>query len=92
MYVTQPRRHGEDLPHTVPPIRRPLFPQGFFLGNYHIRNVRVSRIAQAIRAAYIGGFDLMVLMDTNITDQYYCCNMIGYNVVYSKEIMVADGY
>ena len=47
-------------------------------------------IAQAIQAARIGGFDLIIIMETKITNQAYCCNKMEYDVVCSKVIMSAD--
>ena len=66
-------------------------PQGLSLGNYHICDRRGSGIAQAIRAARIGRFDLMILTENNITKNAYCRNMIGYDMVCSQEITMADG-
>ena len=54
---------------SLPPPRRPLRYRGLSLRNYHIQNGQVYGIPQAIRAARIGGFDLMILTETNITDQ-----------------------
>ena len=34
--------------------------------------------------------DLIILTDTNITGQAYCCNCIGYDVVCLKETTMAD--
>ena len=70
--------------------RRPPRPRGLFLGDYHIRDIWVSRIAQAIQAERIGGFDLMILTETNIINQNYSQNRMAYNVVLSKEIRTAD--
>ena len=82
MYVTRPR-YCRDLPHRVTPPRQPLRHQVLSLRNYHIQNGQVYGIPQAIRAARIGGFDLMILTETNITDQAYCRNKMEYNVVLS---------
>ena len=76
----------------MPPPRRPPRPQGLSLGNYHIRDGRGLGIAHYIRAAWIGGFDRTILMETKITDQDYCRNRMGCNVVCSKAIIPADGY
>ena len=69
IYFTQPIIHGGDLPHTVPPPRQTPIPRGLSLGNYHIRDGWVSGIAQAVPAARIGSFGLMILTETKITDQ-----------------------
>ena len=81
MYVTRPRRYSRDRPHMLPPPHRPPHPPLLSLGNYHIRNDRVSGIAQAIWEARIDGFIIMIMTETNITDQEYCLNSMGYNVV-----------
>ena len=39
----------------------------------------------------ISGFDLMILTETKISDQTYCCNRLGYDVVCSPMIAKADG-
>ena len=90
MYVIQSRSHGRDLPHILPPSRRPPLSRGLSLRKYHICDSWVSNIAQAIRAAQIGSLDLMILMETKITDQSYCCNRLGHNVVCLKVIMMVD--
>ena len=42
--------------------------------------------------ARIGGFDLMILTETRITDQDYYCNRVIYNVVCSPmRMIVVDG-
>ena len=81
MYLTRLIRHGRDCLHMVAPPCRSLRPRRLYLGNYRIRNGRGSGIAQAIRVARIGGFDLMILTETRITDQDYYCNRVLYNVV-----------
>ena len=44
---------------------------------------------QAIQAALIGSFDIMILTENKITDHYYCCNSMGYNMVCSQETTTA---
>ena len=90
MYVTRPR-YCRDLPHRVTPPRQPLRHQVLSLRNYHIQNGQVYGIPQAIRAARIGGFDLMILTETNITDQAYFQNRMRYNMVLLQAIMTAGG-
>ena len=46
---------------------------------------------QAIWEVQISSFNLMVLKETKTTDQAYCHNRLGYNVVCFLEIMTADG-
>ena len=58
-----------------------------YLGTFNICNGRVFGLVQGIRAVQIGGFDLMILTETNITERDYCCNILGYNVVYLQIIM-----
>ena len=48
-------------------------------------------IAQAICAVQISGFDLMVVTETKITYQDYCCNRLGYNVVCFPDTTLAAG-
>ena len=66
-------------------------PQELSLGTFNIRNIRGSKPAKAIQAVQIGGFDPMILTETNITYQDYCCNRLRYDVVYSTMITKADG-
>ena len=91
MYVTIPIRYGGDHPYTVPPSFRPPRLRVLSLSNYHIRNVRGSGIVQAVQAARIGGFDLIILMETKITIQAYCQSRGGCGVVCSNAITAADG-
>ena len=76
MYVTQPTRHGGDRLHMSPPPCQPPLPQGLSLRNYHIRNGWCQEIAQATRVERIGRFDIMFLIDTKITYQAYCHNIM----------------
>ena len=39
----------------------------------------------------LGGFNAMLLMETNITNQYYCHNMLEYDVVCSPDITTTTG-
>ena len=39
----------------------------------------------------IGKSDFMILEETNITNQVYYCNRLGYNVVLLLEIATGDG-
>ena len=41
---------------------------------------------------HIGGFDLMILTETNIIYQVYFKNSMGYDVLCSNSIMAAEGY
>ena len=75
----------------VPLPNRPPYPPGLSIGKYHIHNGRGSGIMQAIRAARIGGFELMILTETNINDQAHFRNMMGYDVILSKATTTADG-
>ena len=56
-------------------------PRGKSLGTLNIYAIRGFGLAQEIRAVHISGFYLMILTETNITDQAYFCNRLGYNVV-----------
>ena len=46
---------------------------------------------QAIQAVQISDFELMILTDTNITNQAYCRNRMGYDAVCSPMITTAAG-
>ena len=41
--------------------------------------------------AHIGGFNPMILTETNITDKAYCRHKMGYNVVCLEAHMTVDG-
>ena len=90
--ITQLISHGRDWLHTAPtlPLWWPMRPRWLFLRTLNLRDGRGSGLAQAIRAVYIGVFDLMILMETNITSQYYCSNRLGYSVVWLTRIMKMD--
>ena len=75
----------------VPLPNRLPFPPGLSIGKYHIHNGWGYGIMQAIRATWIGSFDLMILTETKITDQAHFRNMMGYDVILSKVITTADG-
>ena len=47
---------------------------------------------EAVRVAWIEGFDPMVLKDTNIPDKAYCRHKMGYNVVYLEAHTTAYRY
>ena len=66
-------------------------PRGLSLGNYNICDSCGFDILQAIWAVEISGFETMVLMDTNTTDQDYCRNRFGYGMVCSPAITAAGG-
>ena len=91
MYITQPKMHSRDRLHMVPLSRHLPRPWGLSLGKYHTRNGQGSVIVQAIWAARIGSFDLMILTETKITNKAYCRNRMGYDVVCSKDITTVDG-
>ena len=55
----------------------PPHPQVLSLRNFNICNGWGFGIAQAIQAVQIGGFDPMILTETNINDQNYCHNRLG---------------
>ena len=78
MYVTRTRRHVRDLPQTAPPPQLTPRPRVFSLKDYHIQNGRGPRILQDILAARIGGFDLIILMKNNITDQVYLLDRVNH--------------
>ena len=57
---------------THPPLlRQPPRHGGLSLKNFNISNLWGFRLAQAIRAVHVGVFELMIMMETNITNQDY---------------------
>ena len=72
----------DPLPVAPPPPRQqqPL-PRGLSLRTFNIRNVRGYRLAQAIRAVQIGSFNIIILKEAKITNQAYCSNRLGYDVL-----------
>ena len=72
----------------MPPLPHP---QGLSIRTFRICNGQGFGLAQAIRVTWIGGFDLMILTNTNINNQDYCRNRLGYDVVCSQAITTADG-
>ena len=45
-----------------------------------IRNGMDFRLAQAVQEVKLGGFNLMVLTETNISTAAYCRNWLGYDI------------
>ena len=64
MYATQLVSHGGDRLQMAPPPphRWPPRPQGLYLSTFNICDVRGYGLTQAIWAAKIGGFDLIILI------------------------------
>ena len=91
MYVPQTIRHGKNLPYTLPTPPWTPCHWGLSFGNYHIHNGRGFELAEAVWVTWIDGFNLMILTETNITDQAYCQNRMGYDVVISKAITAMYG-
>ena len=85
--------HGSYLFHTPPPPfrLRPPLPYGLSLRTYNIRNGWGFGLTQAIRVVQIGGFDIIILTDTKITDQAYFRNRLGYNMGWLPEITATAG-
>ena len=85
--------HGGDHPHSAPPPprRRKPCPQGLSIGIYNIRDGQGFRLAQAIRAVQVGGFNLMVLTETKVTRKSYCHTRLGLEVVCSLVINTDAG-
>ena len=46
---------------------------------------------EAVRVERIGGFELMILTETNIIDKAYCQNNMGYDVVFLEAHTTSDG-
>ena len=64
IYSTLPISHGMDRLHMDSPLPclQPPRTQRLSLGTFNIRDGRGFGLAQAIRAALIGRFDLLILM------------------------------
>ena len=58
-------------------------------GCFHIQNGRGFGLAKAISLVQIGSFNLMILTQTKVINQGYCCNRLGYDVVGLPEITTA---
>ena len=65
-------------------------PVGLSLRTFNICDGQGFRLAQAIRAVHIVSFDLMIMTDTNTTNQAYCCNRMVYDMVCLPEITSAN--
>ena len=82
-FITLLIRHVRDHLQTVPPPLRPWTPHPWVLSlrTLNINNGRGSGIAWSTQAVNIGGFNIMILTDTRITDEDYFRNRLGYDVV-----------
>ena len=60
-------------------------------GGLLVPDKTVHKGNKVIQEVQIGGFDLMILVDTNITNQAYFRNRLGYDVVCSPIIPTASG-
>ena len=65
---------------------RPPHPQLLSIRKFNICNGPGFGRTQAIRSAQIGGFNIIILTDTKITDQAYWHSRLSYNVVCLSEI------
>ena len=65
----------------APPRHWPPLPWGLSLSTFNIRDGRGSGIVQALQVVHLDGFNVMLLMDTKITDQDYLRNILGYDMV-----------
>ena len=85
--------HVSDRLHTAPPPprQRTPRPQGLSLGTLNIRNGWGFRITQAIRVVHIGGFVLMILTETKITNQSSYHISMGYKLVCPPMITMEAG-
>ena len=66
-------------------------PRGLSLGTLNTWDIRGSRLAQAIQVVHIGGFDLMKMKETKITNRDYFCNRLGYDIVWLPRSTTASG-
>ena len=81
MYTIQTKSQGNDLPNTMPLTLRTPLCRGLSLRNYHVRNGWVSRLVESDWVERIGGFDLLILAETKITDKDCFCRKFWYDVV-----------
>ena len=83
IFLTCLIRHGGERLHTAPPprCRHLLLPRELSLGTFNILYRKVFGIVQAIRAVQIGGFNIIFLSETKITNQDYFHNRLGYEVL-----------
>ena len=72
--LTQPISHDRYRLHPAPPPPRQSAPRprGLSLRTLNIRNGRGYGLVQAMQGVHILGFYLMILTDTNNTNQAYC--------------------
>ena len=79
---SQPIPHVVDRLHTVPPLprRRPRRQAGISICTLNIQYGWGFELAQAIRAAERGFFDMMLLNETNIKLEAYSHNRFGYGL------------
>ena len=88
MYVTQTISHGGERLHTLlpPTFIRPPNHQGLSLWDYNIHAGQGTGLEIAVQAAWIGGFDIIILTEISITNQEYCLNSMGNELVWLQAI------
>ena len=81
--INQPISHGGNRLHMapLPPQQRIPHHRGLSVGTINSRNGQRFGLSQDIRGVHIGGFYLMILEYTKITNLDCCRNMLGYNIV-----------
>ena len=77
--LSQSILHGAELLHKVPlpSLRRPPHPPSITIRTLNIKDSTVFRLAQAIWVVERGGFDVMVLIVTDIQYEAYSYNRLG---------------
>ena len=93
IFFNWPIHHGGDHLHLEPPHLCCWFPSslGLTIGTFNIHDEWGFGLALAIQLEQTGSFNIMILMRTKFTNQAYCHNRLGYNMVYSPEIMIEYG-
>ena len=79
---SRPIPHGADWLYTAPPPPRcqPSHTTRLVIGKFNIQDGRDFGLAQAIWAVDRGGFDMMILTETNISTTTHCLNRLRYEV------------
>ena len=77
--------------HPANPRRQPPRPRGISINTFNIRDGRGLGLVHPTWKVQDGGFNLMVLTDTKVTNQAYSYNRLPYNMVCLPETKADDG-